>query len=232
MKNYFFMTSFMLVGLLLQVGQGFARNNWAEQGQAILNNIERGKGNSEASAWKPTGPTEEDILASTRVDNLAAKGSLEEKIINAAQNGDHKNIATLIAAGAGLEARDNQDRTALMRAAEKGYADIVRILLDAGADVSAQDKYGWTALFMAATKNHVEVVKILIARGAASDKSFESVFVSSVFEGNIEMVKALVGEGAHISRDTIYAACGVLSYRDAEMVDFIKHLKSQCKSSE
>lgn len=229
MKKLFFITSFMVVGLL-QVGIGFARNNGsAEEGQNILARLEWEQNDP---AWKPTGPTEENILAATRVDNLAAKGSREETLINAAKNGDHKNIGKLIAAGVGLEARDNQDRTALMRAAEKGYSDVVRILLDAGADVSTKDKFGWTAFFMAADKNHVEVVKILIARGAASDKNFEDLFVRSVFQGNIEMVKAFVGEGAHISCDTIDEAYGVVSYRNTEMVNIIEHLKSQCKSSE
>lgn len=222
----------MAVGLILQVGAGFARNNdRTEQGKNILAALDDFDCDAKSN-WKPTGPTKEDILAATRVDNLAAKGSREEKIINAAKNGDHKNIATLIAAGANLEARDNQDRTALMRAAEEGYSDIVRILLDAGADVTTKDKFGWTALFMAVDKNHVEVVKILIAWGASSDKNFKDIFVSSVFKGNTEMVKALVGEGAHISCDTINAAYGFVSYRNAEMVNIMKHLKSQCNSSE
>lgn len=207
MKKLFFITSFMVVGLL-QVGIGFAYT------------------------WEPTGPTAKDIRASAKVENLAAKGSREETLINVAKNGDLKNIATLIAAGVDLEARDNQDRTALMRAAEKGYSDVVRILLEAGADVRTKDKFGWTALFIAANQNHVEVVKMLIARGAASDKLFEEVFVSSVFKGNTEMVKALAGEGTNISCDTIDAAYGMAGYGDTEMNNIIKRLKSQCNSSE
>ena len=198
----------MVVGLLLQVGIGFADD-----------------------PWERTGPTKEDIMAATRVENRAAKGSREDKLINAAKNGDHKNIATLIAAGVGLEARDNQDRTALMRAAEKGYSDVVRILLDAGADVRTKDKFGWTAFFMAADKNHVEVVKMLIARGAASDKNFKDVFVSSVFKGNIEMVKALAGEGANISCDIINTAYSIIDWRNTELVTIMEQLKSQCNSS-
>ncbi len=185
------------------------------------------------SDWERSGPTAENIRAATRVDNLAAQGSREDKIIDAAKKGDHKTIATLIVAGADLEARDSQGRTALMRAAEKGYADIVRILLDAGAHVSTQDKFGLTALFMAVDKNHVEVVKLLIARGAAgSDKNFRNMFVSSAFKGNTAMVKALIGDGAHITCDTIDAAARVIGYRKNEMFDLIQHLQSQCNHSE
>ena len=70
--------------------------------------------------WKPTGPTVEDIRAATKAENPAAKGSQEDKLISAVKNGDLQNVKTFISAGAGLEARDNENMTALMRAAEKG----------------------------------------------------------------------------------------------------------------
>ena len=111
MKKLFFIAGFMVVGLLLQVGIGFARDNFADKGQNILDAINSYKPDSN---WKPTGPTAEDILAATKVENLAAKGSREEKLINAVKNGDLKNVKTLIAAGADLEARDKENMTALM----------------------------------------------------------------------------------------------------------------------
>jgi ankyrin repeat protein len=182
MKKIFFMAVFVVAGLFLEVGTSFA------------------------DGWESTGPTAEDIRAATKVDNLAAKGSLEDKLISAVKNGDLKDVEAFIAKGAGLEARDNENMTALMRAAEKGYADIARILIDAGADMSAQDKFGCTAFFRAADKNHVDVVKMLIAKGAAADSTFEDVFVSSVFKGNTEMVKTLITESARIKYDTLNTA--------------------------
>jgi ankyrin repeat protein len=146
------------------------------------------------------------MRAATKVEKRAAKGSREDKLISAVKNGDLKNVETFIAAGAGLDARDDQDMTPLMRAAEKGYSDIVRILLNAGADISAQDKFGCTAFFKAADKNHVAIVKMLIANGATADKTFEDVFVSSVSKGNTEMVKALMVESARIKDDTLDTA--------------------------
>jgi ankyrin repeat protein len=209
MKKIFFIACFMVVGLLLQVGLGFAHRDpkeFAEQGASILKRIEREQGNPEAHTWKPSGPTVEDIQAATKVENLAVKGSREDKLISAVKIGDFKKVKTFIAAGAGLEARDNENMTALMRAAENGYSDIVSILLDAGADISAQDKFGFTAFCKAADKNHVDVVKILITKGAATDSTFEDVFVSSVSKGNTEMVKALMVESARIKHDTLNTA--------------------------
>ena len=194
--------------------------------------------NNATSNWQPSGPTAANILAATKVENLAAKGSREENIIDAAKNGDHKKIEELIAqGGADLEAKDNQNRTALMRAAEKGYFEVVRILLDAGADVNTKDKFDWTALFIAADKNHAEVAKILIARGATLNKDFfRDTFVSSAFKGNTEILKVLVdGKGADVSWDTIDEVCDqalcVVGYQNIEIRNIIERLKSQSNNS-
>ena len=159
-----------------------------------------------AYCWDSTGPTAQDMRAATKAANLAAKGSPEDKLISAVKNGDLKSVETSIAAGASLEARDNENMTALMRAAEKGYSDIVRILIDAGADISAKDQFGRTAFFNAADKNHVGIVEMLIAKGASADSTFEDVLVSSVCKGNAEMVEALVVESANIKSDTLDTA--------------------------
>lgn len=141
-----------------------------------------------------------------------------------------KVLAILIALGVNFEARDNNDRTALMRAAEKGSCEVVKLLLDAGANVGTADSFGWTAFFIAADKNHVDVVKILIARGAAADKNFNDIFVGAVFKNNIKLVQALVGENtANIRCNTIDEAYMVLSYRNTEMAKLLAQLKAQCK---
>lgn len=207
----------MIVGLLPQAGMSFARNDQAEDAQRILNRI---KSEPRDDHWEPTGPTVEDIRAATKAENQAAKGSREDKLISAVKKGDLKNVKTFISSGADLEARDNENMTALMRAAEKGYADIVRILLDAGADISAKDRFGCTAFFKAADKNHVDVVKIFIAKGVAVDSNFEGIFVSSVFKGNTEMVKALMVESARIKDDILTTAH--MMTRNPELLNLIK----------
>ena len=207
MKKIFFIAGFMVVGLFLQVGVGFAYDKKrAQEGQNILKNIERFKNESANDSWEPTGPTGQDIRSATKVENLAAKGSLEDKLISAVKNGNLKNVETFIAAGADLEARDDENMTVLMRAADKGYSDIVGSLIDADADISAKDRFGCTAFFKAADKNHVDIVKMLMAKGAAADSNFEGIFVSSVSKGNTEMVKALIVESARIKCDTLDTA--------------------------
>lgn len=207
MKKIFFIVGFMVVGLVLGFSVNFAySNNRAEEGQAILSRIEREKG-SATDGWEPTGPTVEDIKAATKVDNIAVKGSLEDKFLIAVKNGDLKNVQTLITAGADLEARDDQNMTPLMSAAARGYSDIVRILIDAGADIQAQDKFRLTALFYAVDKNNPTIVKMLIDEGAA-DTSLDNMFMSSVFQGRTQMVQVFI-ESNRIQYDILQAALGV-----------------------
>jgi ankyrin repeat protein len=182
MKKLFYIACFMVAGLFLKIDVSFADDGWI-----------------------PSGPTVEDMRAATKVENLAIKGSREDKLISAVKNGDLKNVETFIA-DANLEARDNENMTVLMIAVEKGHSGIVRILLDAGADINAKDKVGCTAFFKAADKNYVDIVKMLMDKGAAADSAFEDVFVSSVFKGNTEMVKVLIVENARIQHRTLDTA--------------------------
>ena len=72
--------------------------------------------------------------------------------------------------GRGVDARDEDGRTALMQAAQHGGehgAGMMRLLVDAGADANKQSKDGWTALMMAAWRGSAEAMRLLVARGAA-----------------------------------------------------------------
>ncbi len=78
---------------------------------------------------------------------LAADPS--EGLLAAAAKGETRLVATLIKAGASLEATDKNDRTPLMLAAQHGHADTVRALLAAGAKTDTRDKTGFTAYGLA-----------------------------------------------------------------------------------
>jgi len=195
----------MLAGLLLQVGIGFATD------------------------WEPTGPTLEDIQASTKVENLAVKGSPEDTLLSALKNGDLKNVETLVAACTGLEARDNENMTALMLAARKGYTDIVSKLIMAGANMSAKDRYGCkTSLFYAFDNGYTEIVKLLIANGAAkTQKNLGELLVSAVYKGNNEMAKALLSADVNMDSNTLETAYEFA--RNADMKKAIKDYRNKCK---
>jgi ankyrin repeat protein len=94
--------------------------------------------------------------------------------------------------GADLNARDKDDRTALMRAAEAGNTDEVKALIAAGADVNAKVQaqsaastiihkrvpsvytLGQTALMLASAEGHADVVKLLLDAGANKEAHADS----------------------------------------------------------
>jgi hypothetical protein len=72
-----------------------------------------------------------------------------EDWLAAAKSGDTRRVEALLKAGAELEAKDQDGRTALMLAAQYGRADTVRLLLAQGAQAGARDKRGWNAYMLA-----------------------------------------------------------------------------------
>ena len=175
-------------------------------------------------------------MAANKVENPAAKGSLEEELIGAIKKGDLKGVETLIAAGAGLDARDSNNMTGLMIAAKEGYIDIANRLINAGADINVGGRYdGFTALFHAVEGDHVEIAQLLLADGAAKNEeknTLRDLFVSSVYKGNTQMVKMLLTADVSINSDTLETAYMLaLNFRHTEIVKVIRaakdHLKSQ-----
>src|ERR1035441_4161617 len=75
-------------------------------------------------------------------------------------------VQTLLAAGANVNARDDQGRTALAIASERSFLDVVQALLAARADVNAGNGAGRTALALASEQGHLQVVQALIAAKA------------------------------------------------------------------
>ena len=65
--------------------------------------------------------------------NVQATPEQDLQLIDAAKDGDLVKVKELIAAGADVNAKDDDGWTALMYAAEKGYTEIIEILKAAGA---------------------------------------------------------------------------------------------------
>ena len=67
-------------------------------------------------------------------------------LTEAAYNGRTDSVKALLEAGANVNTKDKDGRTALMWDTEDKYPDCVKTLLEAGADVNVKDKDGKTAL--------------------------------------------------------------------------------------
>ncbi|MGO4556773.1 ankyrin repeat domain-containing protein, partial [Stenotrophomonas sp. 2YAF22] len=68
-----------------------------------------------------------------------SRGDADAQLRDAASRGDVEAVREALDAGADLEARDGQGRTALLLATHGNNVDAARELIEAGADVNAKD---------------------------------------------------------------------------------------------
>jgi hypothetical protein len=74
-------------------------------------------------------------------------------------------VQSLVAAGAEVDERDANGRTALHWAANKRRVEAMQMLVQLGADKEAKDSDGDTPLHVAACHGHVEAMKVLVQLG-------------------------------------------------------------------
>src|SRR5262249_53874568 len=78
-------------------------------------------------------------------------------------------IKVLMLAGADVNVRNGDGRTALMALSDGATAEITSDLIDAGAKINARDNYGDSALIIAAGAASPSVLKELLKAGARVD---------------------------------------------------------------
>ncbi len=87
-------------------------------------------------------------------------------LMQAAQDGDAKEITDLLARRANLEIKNQYGWTALMYAVAAQDASKIKILLENSADVNTTDNRGFTPLMLAALGDKTEIVELLLSKGA------------------------------------------------------------------
>ncbi|XP_049843247.1 E3 ubiquitin-protein ligase MIB1-like [Schistocerca gregaria] len=161
----------------------------------------RDDGRSPATAAPPTTPQaapQPDDAAVSHLRNLSGdmKG---EMLISAAKEGSVSKVRTLLAVGADVEAKDENQRTALHWAAAMGHEEVAAHLLEVGAGVNARDRWQNTPLHLAAWKGHAAVVRLLAASSAdhnARDQSGSTPLHDAARRGRAEAAAALLEAGA------------------------------------
>ncbi len=94
---------------------------------------------------------------------------LNNKLLNAAMNGQIDLVKYLIVMGADKEARNENGYTPLHMASYKGHLSTVEFLIAKGADKEAKDKnHGTTPLLVASLHGHLSLVKYLLDKGASA----------------------------------------------------------------
>src|SRR6185436_7679562 len=75
-----------------------------------------------------------------RAGGAADPAKLGEDMIKAAAKGDLAKVQALLGQGAGVNSRDKDGRTALLRASQEGRTAVVQALLAASADPNLADE--------------------------------------------------------------------------------------------
>jgi ankyrin repeat protein len=123
-------------------------------------------------------------------------------LMRAAENNDYPQVAKLLLKfGVDVNARDENQETALLIAARWGSDSTVKALIDARADVNAKDGEGKTAIILAANDAEPRLVRLLIDAGAdvnAKDADENTALMIAADEGRVETIRALIEAGAKI----------------------------------
>jgi ankyrin len=124
----------------------------------------------------------------------------EEKLRQAAANGNRLRVETFLGQGVNAQAADERGSTPLLLAAKNGHRDVVTLLLDQGASVNLARQDGVTPLFIAAQEGQRDVVALLLEKGADVNAQARIGGVTllhvGAYRGDREIVTLLLQHGA------------------------------------
>ena len=151
-------------------------------------------GNPAPDAAKEGGS--KDAISELKKTAAIDSAARDKKLVGICKKGSVQEIQAALQEGADPNARNEEDRTALMLAAAGNPdAEAVSILLKAGARVNETRRDGWTALMEAAAFNrNPKVLSLLLKAGAdpkAKNKDGRTALALARAKGNKAAVKVL-----------------------------------------
>jgi beta-lactamase regulating signal transducer with metallopeptidase domain len=132
-------------------------------------------------------------------------------LVEAADEGDLREISELIDGGADVNTAIDGDGTPLIAASREGHLPAVRLLLQRGADPNLAVSGDGNPLIMAAAGGHTAIVELLLASGASVDQVVtgdENALIRASGEGHFEVVVLLVARGADVNA-AVWADAGI-----------------------
>ncbi len=107
-------------------------------------------------------------------ERFASSPHATKFFVDAAWRGDLPMVKSFLAHGIPADARNREEKTALLCASHGGAADVVAYLISKGADVNAMSLWGDSPLEVATAGNHAEAAKILTVHGAVRIRGTEA----------------------------------------------------------
>lgn len=154
-----------------------------------------------------TAPSEKGCTV-CQVGPGAQAGDRDAALRTAAARNDVETVRKLVALGADVNAKNDQQESAYLLAASEGATEVVDIALHNGAKVDDLDSYQGTALIRAAERGHAQIVVLLLRAGIAKDHVnrlgwqaiHEAVWLGTGDARYLATVRALVAGGVQLDR--------------------------------
>ncbi len=132
---------------------------------------------------------------------------LNQQLLQAVEQGDRAQVATLLKRGASVNAATRSGLTALTLAIARGYEDIALLLIEHGASLGARDRTGYlremtpgnSPAYYAAVYGRTRVLKAMLARGISPnerDRNGRTLLMLAAENGHRDTVRLLLDHGA------------------------------------
>lgn len=175
----------------------------------------------DAYAMAPTmraiyGAATPPVLAAALADDEAAvaaalaanpgQGELDDALLGAAAHARPEIVRALLAAGASLDAREENGATPLMAAVSGQWPETLRVLLAAGCELEAIDGHGWTALHRATMNGDIAAMGALLAAGAQvgpREGNDYDALMMAVESQRLEAIELLLAHGARVGATSL-----------------------------
>ncbi len=136
-----------------------------------------------------------------------AAATIDRALIEATARNDVEAARRLIAAGANVNAQDENRDSAFLLAGARGRLEILKLTLAAGADLKSTNRYGGTALIPACHYGHIETVRELLkttidvnhVNRLGWTALLEAVILGGGGPVHVEIARLLVARGADVN---------------------------------